>query len=233
MQGAKTYIPYFIFVVFCIYLPASCRKSNSYTIPTSSTYRFAEYTDFKPIRAFTNSGEILDSGVLAELFSYDSMFLAQSLIQQWADIPAYDSLYFGANDTGIAYDYSVGNWEFTTQRSGNNLTLVAVHPQAQDIDTTVISAIDSAIVFYPYLLSNRQYDGGPFYRYNWTYRGFGTQTAEDKIVMPAMISAIEEPVVGFASGVYNNRFNPAFNFRMMPDGDTLIFREFSMVMQKE
>jgi len=194
MQAAKTYIPLIILVVFCIYLPTSCRKSTSYTIPASSTYRFAEYTEFKPIRAFTNSGEILDSAVLAGLFSYDSIYLAESAIQQLSDIPAYDSLYFGANDTGIAYDYSVGNWEFTTRRSGNNLTLVAIYPESQDIDTTVVSAIDSAIVLYPFLLSNRHYDSGPFYRYDWTYRGFGTQTAEDQIVMPAMISAIEDTV---------------------------------------
>jgi hypothetical protein len=231
MQTGKTYIALILLVVFCLNLPGGCRKSTTYTIPNSSTYRFAGYTNFKPFRAFTNTGEIQDSAVLAGLFSNDSTDFSETAIQLWP--PAYDSLYFGVNDTGIAYDYSVGNWEFTTRRSGNNLTLVAVYPQIQDIDTTIVSAIDSAIVLYPYLLTNRIYDSGPFYRYDWTYQGFGTQTAEDKIVMPVMISGISEPVVGFNSGVYNNSFNPSFDYRMLPDGYTLIFREFSMVMQKE
>ena len=204
----------------------------SYTIPPSSTYRFIEYTDFKPFRAFTNTGEIKDSAVLAGLFSDDSLNFSVSAVMQRRK-PAYDSLYFGANDTGIVYDYSIGDWQFITRRSGNNLTLVATYPQPQDIDTSIVSAIDSAIVLYPYLLSNRHYDSGPFYRYDWTYQGFGTQTAENKIVMPVMAVESDASAGGFISGVYNNRFNPAFDYRMLPDGYTLVFREFSMVMQKE
>jgi len=233
MQRAKTYIKLIVLAAFYLYPDTGCKKSASYSVPSSSTYRFAAYTGFQPIRAFVNTGEIKDPAVLAKLFIYDSLSVSESAIQRAPYAPAYDSLHFGTSDDGIAYDYAHGSWEFRTERSGNNLTLVAVSPQVQDIDTTIVSVIGNAIVLYSYLLANRRYDSGPFYRYDWTYEAFGTQTADDKIVMPVMISGLIEPTVAYTSAVYNNRFNPAFDYRLLPPGDTLFFREFSALMQKQ
>jgi hypothetical protein len=113
------------------------------------------------------------------------------------------------------------------------MTFTAITAFAQDVDTTFQSAGDSAVVLYPYLLTDRRYDSGPFYRYQWTYQAFATQTSANQLSLPGMVRDILTPGAGYGSSIFNNKFNPGFDYRLLPPGDTLIFREFVMLMQEK
>jgi hypothetical protein len=235
VKRSKTFI--LIISLIAGSLMHSCTKSDHYSYPQGTKFIFAGYTDFQPVRAFASSGEIYDSSLLAGLLTGDSFYLAESIIRSSLVNPTFDSLYFEANNTGIAYPFLGGIWEFVTTRSGNELTVTATHPQPRNFDTTFATAVDSAIAFYPYLLSNRHYEYsplyGPFYAYDWTSQGFGTQSGPDTIIMPAIMNGFIEPAGALVLGIYNNRFNPSFDYHLLPVGDTLVFREFSMVMHKK
>lgn len=225
----RALLPAFL-IAATLLLPASCRKSGGYPISAGATFRFSGYSQLLPLRAFIHSGEILDSTVLAGLAVRDSSWISDAIIEMWP--PAFDSIYFATSDSGSIWGY-YESFPFHLRRSGNDLTFTATTSFAQDIDTTIVTAVDSASILYPDLLTERRYDSGPFYRYQWTYQAFATQISANQLSLPGMIRDILEPVVGFGSSVFNNKFNPNFDYRLLPPGDTLVFRECTMLMKKE
>ena len=218
-----------VFLIAGLLLSTGCKKSGGYPISAGATFRFAGYAQLKPTRAFIHTGEILDTTVVAAL-SDNNEFLSDAAIE--ADIPAYDSIYFATPDSGVVFGYGQ-SYSFHLRRSGNNLTFIASNAIPQDLDTTFVTAVDSAEVFYPYLLTGRKYDSGPFYLYELTYQAFATQTSANQLNLPGMIRTIIKPSVSYISGIFNNKFNPAFDCQLLPPGDTLVFRECTMLMRKQ
>ena len=211
-------------------LSTGCKKSGGYPISPGTTYLFAGYVQLRTARAFAHSGEILDTTVLAGLLAENTGYLSDAAIK--ASPPISDSIYFATSDSGTIFGYWQG-FNFHLRRSGNDLTFTATSMQILDLDTTFVTAVDSAILLYPLLLTNRTYLPGPFYRYRFTIQAFATQSAANQMSLPGMIRVIRKPTVEYISGIVNNKFNPAFDYRLLPAGDTLIFRECSMLMQKE
>jgi len=225
----RALLPTFL-IAAALLLPMGCRKSGGYSIPAGTTFRFTGYAQLQPIRAFVHTGEILDTTVLAALTVAESAWISDEVFGWFP--PGFDSIYFANSDSGFIWGYSE-SFPFSLRRSGNDLTFTATSSFAQDLDTTFVSAVDSAAVLYPYLLTDRKYDSGPFYVYQFTYQAFATQTSVNQLSLPGMIRDILTPVVGYGSGIFNNKFNPDFDYRLLPLGDTLIFREFAMLMQRK
>lgn len=225
----RALLPVFL-IAAALLLPTGCRKSGGYAISAGTTFRFTGYAQLKPLRAFIYTGEILDSTVLAGLAVAESAWTSDAIIDMWP--PAFDSIYFATSDSGFIWGYNE-SFSFRLRRSGNDLTFTATSAFAQDVDTTLLSAVDSAVVLYPYLLTDRRYDSGPFYLYQFTYQAFATQTSANQLSLPGMVRDILTPSVGYGSGIFNNKFNPSFDYLLLPPGDTLIFRECAMLMQKK
>lgn len=220
-----------VFLVAAILVvPTGCRKSGGDSIFAGTIFRFSGYAQLQPLRAFINTGEILDAKVLAGLAIADSIWISDAAIHRGP--PAFDSVYFATSDSGFIWGHSE-SFSFHLRRSGNDLTFTAVSAFAQDLDTTFVTAVDTSDVLYPYLLADRKYDSGPFYLYQWTYQAFATQTSANQLSLPGMIRDILTPVVGYGSGIFNNKYNPHFDHRLLSPGDTLIFRECAMLMEKE
>jgi hypothetical protein len=220
-------LPAFL-IVPALLLPTGCKKSGGYPISAGATFRFTGNTQLKPLRAFIYTGEVLDSTVLAGLAVENSAWTSDATLDTWR--PAFDSIYFASSDSGFISGYSE-SFSFRLRRSGKDLTFTATSTFPQDIDTSIITAVDSDVVFYPYLLADRTYDSGPFFRYQFTYQAFATQTSANQLSLPGMVRDVLTPLVGYGSGIFNNKFNPGFDYRLLPPGDTLIFREFVMLMQ--